>query len=379
MSHADDTAVIPVAAPLLGEREQKYLAEAMADGAISGYFGRHLERFEREFASYCGSTHAITVSNGTTALHLATATLNLGPGDEVMVATLTNMATFFAVLYTGAKPIPIDVEPDTLNLDPAELEAKLTPRTRAIIVVHLFGHPVDMDPVLAFAKKHGLAVIEDAAQAHGATYKGKKVGSLGDIGCFSFYANKIITTGEGGMFTTNDPRLLERAKALKSLAFGHSNKFMHTDIGFNYRMTNLQAALGCAQLERVEDIIANKRRIAAYYGERLRRYDCLELPVEKPYARNVYWMYHLALKGRFASRRDEVMSRLKAAGVETREGFIPYNMQDIFIERGLTRADECPRANDVALRSFYLPSGPQLNERQLDKVVRSFSEILDKP
>lgn len=374
-----DVGFVPVAAPWLTERETAYVNEALADGAISGYFGRHLERFEREFAHYCGSSHAITVSNGTTALHLATAALELGPSDEVLVATLTNMATFFAVQYTGAKAIPIDIEPDTLNLDPSLLEAKITPRTRAIIVVHLFGHPVDMDPVLAVAKKHKLFVIEDCAQAHGALYKGKKVGSLGDIGCFSFYANKVITTGEGGMFTTNDAGLAEKAKSLKSLAFGVSNKFMHTAIGFNYRMTNLQAAFGCAQLERIEEIIANKRRIAGYYGERLRRHDCLELPVEKDYARSVYWMYHLCLRGRFASRRDEVMARLREAGVETREGFVPYNMQEIFIERGWTRFDECPRANDVALRSFYLPSGPTLSEAQLDKVVRCFSEILDGP
>ena len=185
---SDDVGVVPVAAPWLGERETAYVNEALADGAISGYFGRHLARFETEFARYCGSSHVVTVSSGTAALHLATAALELGPTDEVLVATLTNMATFFAVQYTGAKAIPIDVTPDTLNLDPAELEAKITPRTRAIIVVHLFGHPVDMDPVLAVAKKHELYVIEDCAQAHGALYKGKKVGSLGDMGFFSFYA-----------------------------------------------------------------------------------------------------------------------------------------------------------------------------------------------
>jgi perosamine synthetase len=377
MSAGDDTELVPVAAPWLGELERTYVNQALTDGAISGYFGRHLEQFETEFARYCGCSHAVTVSNGTTALHLATATLGLGPSDEVLVATLTNMATFFAVQYTGAKAIPIDITPDTLNLDPGELERKITPRTRAIIVVHLFGHPVDMDPVLAIAKKHKLFVIEDCAQAHGALYKGRKVGGLGHMGCFSFYANKIITTGEGGMLTTNDPALAERARSLKSLAFGRSNKFMHSDIGFNYRMTNLQAALGCAQLERIDEIIANKRRIAAYYTEHLRRFSELELPIEKDYARSVYWMYHLALGGRFARRRDEVMSRLRSAGVETREGFVPYNMQDIFIERGWTRADECPRANAVALRSFYLPSGPTLTDHQLAKVVRCFSEILN--
>jgi perosamine synthetase len=379
MSASDDVGVVPVAAPWLGERETAYVNEALADGAISGYFGRHLERFETEFASYCGSAHAITVSSGTAALHLATAALELGPDDEVLVATLTNMATFFAVQYTGAKAIPIDITPDTLNLDPAELQGKITSRTRAIIVVHLFGHPVDMDPVLEVAKKHKLFVIEDCAQAHGALYKGKKVGSIGDIGCFSFYANKVITTGEGGMVTTNDPRLAARMRSLKSLAFGDKNKFMHTAIGFNYRMPNLQAALGCAQLERIEQIIESKRRIAAFYAEHLRPYDCLELPVEKDYARNVYWMYHLGLTGKFRERRDEVMSKLRAAGVETREGFVPYDMQEIFIQRGWVRANECPRASDVALRTFYLPSGPTLTEQQLAKVVSCFKQVLDAP
>jgi perosamine synthetase len=179
------------------------------------------------------------------------------------------------------------------------------------------------------------------------------------------------------MLTCNDPKLAERARSLKSLAFGSHNKFMHTAIGFNYRMTNLQAALGCAQLERVDVIIENKRRIAAHYTSHLSRFDCLELPVERDYAHNVYWMYHLCLNGRFRTRRDEVMRRLRSAGVETREGFVPYNMQEFFIERGLTRADACPRANDVAERSFYLPSGPTLTEKQLDKVARCFSQILE--
>jgi len=372
-----DSNFIPVSTPLVGERERAYVNEALAEGAISGYFGSHLQRFEREFARYCDATEAVTVSNGTTALHLAVATLGLGPGDEVLVSTLTNMATFFAVIYAGARPVPVDIVPDTLNLDPADLAAKVTERTRAIIVVHLFGHPVDMDPVMELAKKRGLAVIEDCAQAHGALYRGRKVGGIGDFGCFSFYANKIITTGEGGMVTTSDGKLAERARSLKSLAFGQQNKFMHADIGFNYRMTNLQAALGCAQLERIEEIIAGKRRLAAYYTEQLRRYDCLELPTERANVRSVFWMYHVCLRGKFAGRRDEVMSRLRASGIETREGFIPYNMQNIFIERGWTKPSDCPRACDVALRSFYLPSGADLGEPQLARIVRCFSEILE--
>src|SRR5713226_2746536 len=245
---------IPVSTPWLGETESECLNDALKKGAISGFYGDYLPLFENEFAEYCECKFGVAVTSGTTALHLGLVALGIKPGDEILVSTLTNMATIFAILYIGAKPIPIDIEPDTLNLNPRLLGQHVTPRTRAALVVHLFGHPVDMDPVLELARKHDLFVIEDCAEAHGATYKGRKVGGLGDAGCFSFYANKIITTGEGGMITLNDAEMAERARNLKGLAFGDSNKFMHKDIGVNYRMTNLQAALGCAQLEKIEYI-----------------------------------------------------------------------------------------------------------------------------
>jgi perosamine synthetase len=260
--------------------------------------------------------------------------------------------------------------------DLALLEQKITPKTKAILVVHLFGHPVDMDPVLELAKKYGLAVVEDCAEAHGATYKGNKVGGLGDVGCFSFYANKVITTGEGGMITTNNAALAEKARNLKGLAFGDVNKFMHKDIGVNYRMTNLQAALGCAQFEKIEDIIAAKRRIAQRYTERFKKFDNLQLPVEKQYARNVYWMYHLALRGNLSDKRTLVMHRLADKGIETREGFIPYNMQDIFIARGWTKLEECPLANKAAMTGFYLPSGAALTDDDIDYVADTFISIV---
>lgn len=368
---------IPVSQPLLGEREQLFVNDALSKGAISGFFGEYLPNFETGFANYSECEYGVATTSGTTALHLALLALSIGEGDEVLVSTLTNMATFFAVLYQGARPIPIDIEVDTWNMDPTLLESRITPRTKAILVVHLFGHPVDMDPVLAIARKHNLYVIEDCAEAHGALYKGKKVGSLGDIGCFSFYANKIITTGEGGMITTNDSSLADRASSLKSLAFGDSSKFMHKDIGYNFRMTNIQAALGCAQLERIETIIENKRRIAKFYTSQLELVSGLQLPMEKAYARNVYWMYHMVLLGRTAGKRTEIMKMLLEKGIETREGFIPYNMQEIFINRGWTRHDECPKANDVAMSSFYLPSGPNLTEDDLQYVTTSLQEVLE--
>lgn len=367
---------IPVSKPIIGEAERLYVNDALDEGAISGLFGKYVDRFEREFAAYSDCDYGISTNSGTTAIQLALHALSIGKGDEVLVSTLTNMATFFSVLYMGAKPVPIDIEQDTLNLDPALLESRVNSRTKAILAVHLFGHPVDMDPVLAIAKKYGLYVIEDCAEAHGALYKGKKVGSIGDAGCFSFYANKIITTGEGGMVTTNNVAVAEKVRSLKGLAFGEVNKFMHKDIGYSYRMTNLQSAIGCAQIERIETIIDKKREIAGFYTKELKGLECLQLPVEKPYARNVYWMYHLILKGKISAKRAQVMKKLLEMGIETREGFLPYNMQEIFISRGMTRPEECPKANEVAMSGFYLPSSPSLTEEELDYVVGSLKLVL---
>jgi perosamine synthetase len=369
---------VPVSQPLLGAEETHHVNEALAKGAISGFFGDYLPMFEQEFAAYCECSHGVSVSSGTTALHLALATLSIGPGDEVLVASLTNMATFFAVLYQGAHPVPIDSEADTLNLDPKLLRARITPKTKAILVVHLFGHPVDMDPVMEIAREHNLYVIEDCAEAHGALYKGRKVGGIGDIGCFSFYANKVITTGEGGMLTLNNPEWAARARNLKGLAFGDKNKFMHKDIGYNYRMTNLQAAIGHAQFGKIEQIISAKRDIADKYAKRLGGRDDLQLPIEKPYARNVHWMYMVLVTGRNAGRRGEVMRAMAQQGVESRENFLPYNMQDIFIDRGWTRADECPVANDLGLRGFYLPSGPSISDDEIDYVCKTLIDALDQ-
>ena len=309
---------VPVSEPMLDEAETHHVNEALKQGAISGFFGDYLPTFEKEFAEYCGCSHGVAVTSGTTALHLALLTLSIGRDDEVLVASLTNMATFFAVIYQGAHPIPVDVDPETLNIDSTLLRRSITPRTKAIIVVHLYGHPVDMDPVLEVAKEHGLYVIEDCAQAHGATYRGRKVGGLGDIGCFSFYANKVITTGEGGMITLNNAKWAVTARSLKSLAFGDRHKFMHQAVGYNYRMTNLQAAIGHAQFGKIEQIIAAKRTLATKYLQRLAHRDDIQFPVEKSYARNVYWMFHILLKGNNAGRRDEVMLKLAEKGIETR-------------------------------------------------------------
>lgn len=366
---------IPVSQPFLDKTETEYVLSALADGAISGLYGDYIDKFEEDFSHYSGCSYGVATNSGTSALHLALASLGVGAKDEVLVSSFTNMATFFAVLYQGAKPIPIDIEPDTWNINPQLIEEKINEKTKAILVVHIYGHPVDMDPILKIAKDHGLYVIEDCAEAHGALYKGKKVGSLGDVGCFSFYANKIITTGEGGMITTNNVEIADKARSLKSLAFGVNNKFMHEDIGFGYRMTNLQAAIGCAQLKKIDEIIDKKRKIAHYYNEKLKDICGLQLPIENPYAKNVYWMYHVVLNEEFGFPRAVVMKKLKDYGVEIREAFIPYNMQEIFIRRGWVNGDECPISNYVAENGFYIPSSPLLNKKELEYIISKIKDI----
>ena len=366
---------IPVSEPFLDNHETEYVLSAIEEGAISGFYGNYINQFETEFSKYCQCSYGVTTTSGTTALHLAMLSLDIKETDEVLVPTYTNMASFFAVLYVGATPVPIDIEPDTWNINPSLIEGKITDKTKAIMVVHLFGHPVDMGQVLEIAQKYGLYVIEDCAEAHGALYNGKKVGSLGDVGCFSFYANKIITTGEGGMLTTNNEEIADKAQSFKSLAFGEHNKFMHKSIGYNFRMTNLQAAIGCAQIKKIDEIIYRKRKMAQYYNENLKDIEGLQLPIEKDYAKNVYWMYHVVLHEDFGLSRNPVMAKLGEFGIETRESFIPFNQQEIFIKKGWVKGDECPVANYVAKNGFYIPSGPLLEKDDLEYIVQKMKGL----
>ncbi len=359
---------IPVSSPCLGKRELSFVARALRRGEISGFSGSFIGEFEKVFADFCDVRHAVAVSSGTTALHLALATLGIKSGDEVLVQSFTNMATFFAVLYQGAKPIPIDSEPRTLNIDYRLIEKKITSKTKAIIVVHIYGHPVDMDPIMEIARRRKLFVIEDAAEAHGALYKNRKTGSLADIGCFSFYANKIVTTGEGGMITTNNSQWASKACSLKSLAFGDKEKFMHKDIGFNYRLTNFGAAIGLAQMAGVQKVIDRKRKIAEFYKKKLSIVPEITLPVEESYAYNVYWMFNIILRDRLAGKRNRLMADLKKAGIDTREDFIPFNLQEIFLKQGLVEPESCPIANNASKNGLYLPSGPNLSKQELNYV-----------
>lgn len=368
---------VPVSRPWLGATEVRYVDRAIRRGDISGLFGDYIGQFESSFAKFCGVKHAIVCNSGTTAIHLAVAALGVGKGDEVLVQSFTNMATFFAVIYQGAKPVPVDSEPRTLNIDPKLLEKKITKKTKAIIVVHLYGHPVDMDPVMKIAKKHGLYVIEDAAEAHGAEYKGKKVGSIGHIGAFSFYSNKIITTGEGGGVTTNDDKLAERIRLIKNLAFGDKDKFMHEALGFKYQMTNLQAAVGAAQMEKVGKILKRKREIGAFYLKELKGIPEIQLPVEEKWAKNVYWMFNIVLRGKLSGRRREFMAELKRRGVDTREDFVPFNQQKIFIEEGLTRPGDCPTINGIYDDGLYLPSGTLISNAEMKYAARNVREAVE--
>ena len=369
--------MIPVSEPFIDEREGEAVADAMRRVALSGHMQDYIVRFEHEFSEYCGVKYGVATNNGTTSLHLALAALGIGPGDEVLVSSYTNMATFFAVLYQGATPVPIDIEPDTWNMNPDLLERALTPRTRAIIPVHIFGHPVDMDPVMDFAQTRELIIVEDAAQSHGAIYKGRKTGSLSDAASFSFYSNKIITTGEGGMVVTSNPAIAERCRSFRNLCYGRGvDRFMHQAIGFNYRMSNLHAAIGWAQVPKIERNVAKKRQIASWYQERLGKCLELQLPIEKPWARNVYWMYHVMLTTACRSDRQTITNRLLEKGIETRPGFTPFNQQNIAHERGLASAGDCPVANHVGANAFYLPSGVTLEMEQVNQVCDALLEAV---
>jgi perosamine synthetase len=356
---------IPVAAPSLTETDFKIVEEAIRSGWISGSKGPFIDKFETEFSKYCNSKFGVACSNGTTALHLATAALDLNSDDEVIVPDFTNIATVLAVVYSGAKPVLIDSDPEIWGLDHKQLESKVTNKTKAIIPVHIYGHPVDMDPIMKIANDYKLTVIEDAAEGHGSLYKGRKVGGIGEIGCFSFYANKIITTGEGGMVITNSEATRAKIKALSNLAYSDVSRYWHGEIGFNYRMSNILAALGCSQLERIEESISKKRWIAQRYSSLLRGINSIRLPVEKDWARNVYWMYGIVLEDSFGMTRDELREYLAQRGVETRSFFYPMHLQPAFNKKGMFKGEKYPVSKFLSDRGLYLPSGLTITDDQL--------------
>lgn len=360
---------IPVAEPYLGGNELKYVSDCIESGWISSV-GEYVIRFENDFSKFCGTKYAVATSNGTVAIHLALEVLEVGEGDEVIVPTFTFASTAFAVSYTGARPVFVDSEPATWNIDPQRIEEKITPRTKAIIPVHLYGHPVDMDPLLQLARKHNLYVIEDAAEAHGAEYKGRRVGSLSDVGCFSFYGNKIITTGEGGMLTTDSEEILEKARLLRDVAMSPEKRYWHSRIGFNYRMTNLQAAVGVAQMERIEELIQRKREIAEIYASLLRDLPGVTLPPEASWAKNVYWMYSVLIEDDFGPKRDEVMTGLRERGVDSRPFFYPLHSLPPYND-----GEKFPVAEKIARKGINLPSGVTLTKEEIERVIEALREL----
>jgi perosamine synthetase len=320
MEASEDEPFLPVSQPSLGLREEALVLDAVRSGWVSG-IGPYVEQFEGMFAEFCGATYALAVCNGTAGLHLALAALGVGRGNEVIVPDLTFVATANAVAYTGATPVLADVDPDTLCIDPASVEARLTDRTKAIIPVHLFGHPADMDPILELAAARGIAVVEDAAEALGAEYKGRRVGGLGCCGIFSFYGNKVMTTGEGGMLVTNDRLLYERAQRLHGHSMSSSRRYWHDEIGFNYRMTNLQAALGVAQMERIDAFLERRRQVMAWYEAAIPARPGIRLNRVKNWAKSAYWMVCLEVDSFDEDRRQSFMVGLKDKGIETRPYF----------------------------------------------------------
>lgn len=360
-----------VSEPSLDGNELTYVSECIRSGWISSA-GAAVRRFESAFAEATGCRHGVACSSGTAALHLIFATLGLGPGDEVIVPSFTMIAVPNAVAYTGARPVPVDSEPYTWNLDPDAVAAALTPRTKAIAAVHTYGHPADMDPLRAIADRAGVALIEDAAEAHGARYKGRPAGSLARAAAFSFYGNKILTTGEGGMVTTNEEEFASLARELRDHAFSPNCHFWHRYRGFNYRMTSLQAALGFAQVERMETLVAARQRNADHYIKGLAGIPGLGMPPSAHWAQSVFWMFGVTVGETFGMSRDDLRIHLARAGVETRTFFLPVHLQPLYIANWGHL--EMPVAERLCLEGLYLPSGGNLSPADIAYVCACIRE-----
>lgn len=355
--------MIPIAQPTLDGSEAAYVAECMASTWISSS-GPFIDRFEQLFAEFCETSHGVSTSNGTTSLHLALHALGIGPGDEVIIPSLTYVASANAVRYTGATPVLVDSEFETMNLDPQAVAAAVTSRTAAIMPVHLYGHPADMDPILATAASHGLAVVEDAAEAHGARYRGRRVGSLGTCGSFSFFGNKIITTGEGGMVTTSDAALASDLRQYRGQGQDPARRYWFPVVGFNYRMTNVAASIGTAQVESIESQLSRRERIREWYDERLTSLDEVIRPSVAPWADAVNWLYTVRL-ATTESGRDHMMSLLAGDGIETRPVFYPMHVMPPY----LGRPGQFPMAERIGRTGVSLPTFSTLTEDQVDYIV----------
>jgi perosamine synthetase len=368
--------MIPVNEPILDGNEKKYLVECIEGGWISSE-GPMVRRFEEAFAARVGRKHGIAVCNGSAALEAAVAALKIGAGDEVILPAFTIISCAAAVVRAGAKPVLVDSDPATWNMDANQVAARITPRTRAIMVVHTYGLPADMQPLMALARERGLAVIEDAAEMHGQAYHGRPCGSFGEVSTFSFYPNKHLTTGEGGMVVTDDDDLAERCRSLRNLCFQPARRFVHEELGWNFRMSSLQAALGLAQLERLDEFVRRKRAMGGRYTSHLSSVRGLRMPLDKTaYAESVYWVYGLVLEPEIGFDAREAMRRLGEAGVGTRPFFWPMHRQPVFEKMGLFGGERYPVAEMLGRRGFYVPSGLALTEAQIDTVAARVRELL---
>lgn len=368
--------MIPVNEPLLDGNEKKYLMECIDTGWVSSE-GPFVQQFEQTFSARVARAHGIAVANGSGALDIAVQALRLGPGDEVIVPAFTIISCVAAILRAGAKPVLIDADPQTWNMDVNQLAEKITAATKAIMVVHIYGLPVDMDPVLELARRHGLKIIEDAAEMHGQTYNGRRCGSFGDISVFSFYPNKHVTTGEGGMLVCDELELAERCRSLRNLCFQAKKRFVHEELGWNYRMTNLQAALGLAQLERLDEFVRRKRRMGKRYSDLLEgAHGILRPLVRTDYAENIYWVYGLVLEDELLCDAVEAMRRLGTLGIGTRPFFWAMHEQPVFRKMGLFSGESYPVSEHLARRGFYIPSGLALTEEQIERSAAAVIEVL---
>jgi perosamine synthetase len=371
--------MIPVNEPLIGETEQAYVKECLETGWISSG-GRFIDKFEQAFAAYCGRKYGIAVNNGTNALTAALRVLELPEGSEVIIPTFTIISCALACIYNGLVPVFLDSEPETWNMDLDALEEKITAKTKAVMAVHIYGHPLDMDRLLHLADKHGLQVVEDFAEAIGSEYKGKRCGGYGAVSCASFYANKTITTGEGGMCLTDDPSIAEKLKSVRNLCFLPRRRFVHEELGFNFRMTNVQAAIGLGQLERIDEHVNKKIAIAQNYNRMLKELEDskrLRLPVEKSWAKSIYWMYGILLNKDRGPKAVDIQEKLGKKGVQTRPFFYPMHLQPVFQSMAWYKKEKPAISEHLYDYGFYLPSGLTLKTEEIEQVVTSLKEVLD--
>lgn len=369
---------VPVNEPLLDGNEKKYLGQCIETGWISSE-GPFVKRFEAEFAARMDRKHAIAVTNGTAAIDAAIEALGLGMGDEIILPTFTIISCILQIVRSGATPVLVDSDPNTWNIDVTQIEAKITPRTKAIMVVHIYGLPVDMDPVLNLCQRYGLKLIEDAAEVIGQTYRGKPCGSFGDISTVSFYPNKHITTGEGGMILTDNDNLAAQCRELRNLCFIPGKRFVHERLGWNLRMTNLQAALGLAQLERLDEFLNKKKWIGLRFNQLLAGLPGVKLPLSiVDYAENIYWVYGLVLDDSIEFDAEEAMRKLATFGIDCRPFFYPMHQQPVLQSMGLFKGESYPVAERLYQRGFYVPSGLALTEYQILQVSEALSQVFIK-